>query len=91
MTEKQQFTEAFSKPIYEYVNAYNNAPLKSHLKKKLKEALKTSLQKWSDTCPSYISKEAQRLADQYEIDLSTLLWPSRDICGRIETKSKLVY
>jgi hypothetical protein len=91
MTEKQQFTEAFSHPVYEFVKAHNNAPSKSHLKKKLKEALKTSLQKWSDTCPSYISKDAEELAKQYKINLSTMLWPNREVCGKIGSKSKLVW
>ena len=67
--EKHEFTLAFSTPIHEYVVAYRNAPSKSHLKKKLKEALKTSLQKWSDTFPNYMSWEAKILAEQNNINL----------------------
>lgn len=80
----------FAPLIWIAVERYNNS-FDKHSKTKLKEALKDCLKKWSDQPVKMVSEKVYNMAKESGIDPFTLMWPKRNIFGKKDNKSILVW
>jgi hypothetical protein len=88
--DKRAYIDAFAPGIYANIRAYQKAA-DSYLREKLKETISHTLRKFSDRYPEKVSKRAKELADLLGIDLSDKLWTNRNICGKTDNKSNIVW
>lgn len=80
----------FEPIIWLLVEQYHSTEV-PHSKKKLKEALKDSLKKMTDWPVSKVSKSVMALCHKEGIDPFQIMWPQRNILGKHENKSLLVW
>ena len=80
----------FAPLIWTAVRQYNKST-DQYSKIKLKEALKDCLKKWSDQPVKMVSEKVFNMAKTYNIDPFTLMWPKRNIFGKKDNKSILVW
>jgi hypothetical protein len=76
--------------ICTYVAQYNKAE-DAYIKRKLKEGLKDTLKKWTDQPVNMVSKDVFDACTSNKIDPFSLLWPKKDILGKVNGKSLLLW
>ena len=80
----------FEPIIWLMVQQYNSTEV-NHSRKKLKEALKDTLKKMTDWPVYLVSQSVLDLCNEKGINPFHLLWPQRNILGKYEGKSMLVW
>lgn len=88
--EMTEHIKLFEPIIWLMVQQYNSTEV-HHSKKKLKEALKDTLKKMTDWPVSLVSESVMDLCYEKGINPFHLLWPQRNILGKHEGKSMLVW
>lgn len=76
--------------IWTAIECHNNST-NDFSKKKIKEALKDCLKKWSDQPVKMVSETVYKLAEKKGIDPFELMWPDRNVFGKINNKSLIVW
>jgi hypothetical protein len=89
-TDKSYFLESFYPIVCAFLNQYKNES-NSKVKRKIKEALKDTIKKYTDHKVNMVSEQVMIKCKEYGIDPFELYWTKRNIIGKVNGKSALVW